>query len=215
MPRKPRKSKREKRQLTLEEIAYFFDGDVGDHLFFHTDSELRNLWESHKEEFLPLFIAKHPGQRPGTWWLFDAPRWDDPYKEYYFHGTLPEPRRHLGGIGTPNYEVLASMPSFNKGIPDSWITKSDVDYYNGRAKDIHGKRITTTYNEGDFKGVAPDPNDPPIFESEATYLLRHDLLTEYEKKYLAKNPGLREPEKIKIENNKLMKYSPGAQETRC
>jgi len=36
----------------------------------------------------------------------------------------------------------------------------------------------------------------PLFESEASYLLRHDLLSQQEKKYVALHPELMEPEKI-------------------
>ena len=32
------------------------------------------------------------------------------------------------------------------------------------------------YKEGDFLYEALDPNDPPVYESEATYLKRHGLL---------------------------------------
>ena len=69
----------------------------------------------------------------------------------------------------------------------------------GRAKDIHGNPIGTRYHEGHFKGLAPDPDDPPVFESEAAYLQRHDLLTESEKEYLKSHPELLEPEVIDLE----------------
>jgi hypothetical protein len=45
--------------------------------------------------------------------------------------------------------------------------------------------------------VAIDPNDPPVFESEATYLDRHGLLSAEEKKHLAKHPELLEPEVVR------------------
>lgn len=44
-----------------------------------------------------------------------------------------------------------------------------------------------------------DSNDPLFFESQASYLLRHGLLSEEEKKYLAKHPELLEPEKWNFE----------------
>jgi hypothetical protein len=76
----------------------------------------------------------------------------------YFHGTLPEPRRRIGGKGeTPWDAGLVVVPSFTKGIPSSW--------------------------------QSVDENDPPIFESEASYLDRHGLLTATEKKFLEKHQG--------------------------
>jgi hypothetical protein len=48
-------------------------------------------------------------------------------------------------------------------------------YYSGLAVDIHGAPIGDLHPR-DFKGVAIDPNDPPIFESQASFLKRHGLL---------------------------------------
>ena len=49
----------------------------------------------------------------------------------------------------------------------------------------HGNRIEKWkggfYKEGDFKGVAIDPDDPPVFESQAAYLDRHKLLSDDER----------------------------------
>lgn len=44
----------------------------------------------------------------------------------------------------------------------------------------------------------PQPEDPPIYESEAEYLRRHDLLTAEEKRALASMPEAWEPEKVEI-----------------
>lgn len=48
---------------------------------------------------------------------------------------------------------------------------------NGRKRDVHGNRIGTEYQEGHFKGVPLDPDDPPQYESEAMYLQTYGLLT--------------------------------------
>ncbi len=112
------------------------------------------------------FVREHPGQRPHVWWQVEAPE---------------ERRRRLGGTGTPSHEALAYMPHFKFGIPTSWVAQWSVDYYNGRARDVHGKPIGTEYREGHFKGQAIDPDDPPRFESQAAYLDRHGLLTAEER----------------------------------
>lgn len=43
-----------------------------------------------------------------------------------------------------------------------------------------------------------DETDPPVFESQAAYLLRYGLLTESEKTFLKKHPEILEPEKIRV-----------------
>jgi hypothetical protein len=199
-----------KKPLTPDELAYLTDDPTADgedynlwcyrHGMRSFDGSLhpKELWESNRNEYLPLWIKQHPCVRPIPWWLYDAPRWNDPFEGCFFHGTLPEPRQRLGGIGTPSYEVLAYVPNFNKGIPTSWVSKFDEAYYNGRSKDVHGNPIGTEYKEGDFEGVAINESDPPRFESEASYLQRHGLLTPEEKKYLAKHQELMEPEKIEL-----------------
>ncbi len=205
MPRKPRKILRVKRQLTDIECAYLTDDFTvkeGYELWCYRhgrapwDEDPVEIWETNKAEFLPAFIKDHPGIRPIPWWLYDAPRWADQGSGAWYEGTLPEPRQRFGGIGTPSYEVLSIVPSFYKGIPTSWVSKFDEEYYNGRRKDIHGNIIPTSCKDGDFRGVAIDESDPPVFESSASYLLRHNLLTDSEKKILEKTPEAFKPESI-------------------
>jgi hypothetical protein len=93
----------------------------------------------------------------------------------YYDGQLPEPRRRLGSIGTPVSDVLACKPIYSFGLPAVWSTASQVKYYSGTAVDIHGNAIGDRYPSNDFKGVAIDPEDPPTFESQATYLKRLGL----------------------------------------
>lgn len=201
-----------KRKLSPSAIVYLTDDQSADdehdftlwcyrHGMQGMDHEPKpdELWRQYRDEFLPTFILKNPGKRPLPWWQWDAPRWQDPFDGVYFHGTLPEPRLRIGGIGTPDYEVLNYVPSFVKGIPTGWVSKFDEEYYSGRRKDIHGNPIGTEYKEGHFKGKAIDPENPPVFESETAYLQRHGLLTDAEKKFLEKHPELMDPEKIEIE----------------
>jgi hypothetical protein len=157
----------------------------------------KDLWKQHGKEFLGAYIEKHPGRRPLPWWQWDGPRQDTGSGAFW--EPLPILRHRLGGVGTPKHEVLAYVPQFHKGIPEGWVSKFDEEYYNGRARDVHGNPIGTKYKEGHFKGKAIDPNDPPTFEAEAVYLERHGLLTAAEKKWLAKHPEALEPEKIKLE----------------
>lgn len=146
------------------------------------------LWQRHGAEILLEYVRKKPGYRPRAWWRYDAPRCsDEQLKEWRYQEVHPffsaerwrerpaEPRIRLGGIGTPCYEVLAFAPAFYCGVPFQWVDQLSADYYSGRSRDIHGNPIGTQSREENFRGVPLDPSDPPIFESEAAYLRRHNL----------------------------------------
>ncbi len=160
-----------------------------------SDGEATVAWEKNKKWILKDFIRKHPGRRPFAWWCSDAPRWTKKLNNF-LDGKLPAPRRRIGGTGTPCYEVLAHAPSFNFGLPVEFVSKFLEDYYNGRQNFDNDPFMKARYHykEGDFKGVAIDPNDPPTFEAEATYLKRHKLLSKSEEKRL--KPADFEPEAV-------------------
>lgn len=200
MPRKPIKKKLKKQALSPAIKYYFESGDdvtpeneghpeVLNMIFFEDE---RAEWEKYKVEILEQWILINPCSRPWGWWKWEAPKEAIPGCDF----EAVAQRKRVGGMGTPSHEVLNVWGGFAFGIPESWVDQWQVDYYNGRAKDIYGNSIGTNYAEGHFKGLAIDPDNPPIFESEAAYLERHNLLTEAEKKYLAKHPEHLEPEKI-------------------
>ena len=150
------------------------------------DGEVRMAWDEVGERITADWIKRHPGTRPYAWWEFSGPR--EPIGTrigWHNDGKLPEPRKRLNGTGTPAHEVLAYGPSYFMGLPIIWVQQREVDLYNGRTRDIHGNRIEKWkggfYEEGDFKGEAIDPDDPPVFESQAAYLDRHKLLTDDER----------------------------------
>ncbi len=147
---------------------------------FKSKEALRELWEAHGESIVDEHAAEFPGTRPARWWQFDAPRSPrGTYLECFYDGALCEPRERLGGIGTPQHEVLCYVPAFAFGIPAGWIDEGLVAYY-GPA----------------FKGVAIDPEDPPLFESHASYLGRHGLFLPGERKRLTKADW--EPEALQV-----------------
>jgi hypothetical protein len=120
--------------------------------------DLRDVWHEHAEAILAHHVKRRPGTRPARWWQFDA----------------PEPRRRLGGTGTPLHECSAYVAPFTYGIPDGWRR--------------HGDYFT--------EGMPIDPDDPPRFESEAKYLLRLGLLLPGERERLCPRdfwPELVEP----------------------
>ena len=188
MPRKRRNPKTRRAEIPAEMIEYLSDRETGDPwIFFTTDADLLAAWNEVRDEILTEWIAGSPGSRPSFWWRFGAPRQPlGTFEGCYFDGKLPEPRRRLGGIGTPSHECLAYTPHYNFGIPAYWVNQWESDYYNGRARHVDGHLIGEDYEEGDFEGVAIDSEDPPRYESEASYLERHGLFRPGEKKRLRK-----------------------------
>jgi hypothetical protein len=151
-----------------------------------------DVWAAVRDELLAAWIAERPGTRPWAWWLHDAPAWttDIPTRarplaiDYAHVWQLKQPRKRLGGRGTAIYEALNYVPRFHFGLPTAFVSASDVAYYNGRSRDIHGHRIGAEYRDGDFPYHAIDPADPPRFESQAAYLQRHGFLSDAERRRL-------------------------------
>ncbi len=198
-----RRTRKARPTVEAVEIHYLKTGDHSaddGFLLFRCEEDWHVLWEQLRDTIMAEWIRNHPGTRPWAWWGFDAPRQPDQGSGGFWEGTLPEPRQRVSGTGTPKYEVLAYVPHFTFGIPDSWISKFDEDYYNGRSKDIHGNKVGN-YQEGDFNGQAIDPKDPPRYESQADYLKRHGLLSATEEKALAHRPDLWEPEMVRPDDN--------------
>jgi hypothetical protein len=112
----------------------------------------RALWAQVRDELLTVWIAENPGTRPFAWWLLDAPR---KVFEDGATGVGPEPRRHVGGSGTPF--VIGVYPS----------------------------HLATARGVLPFVDVVTA--NPPLIESEAAYLARHELLLPGERDLLAFN----------------------------
>jgi hypothetical protein len=188
MPRKPIKQKKRIEPIQDWLIKYLEtgvtlkgdeDGALDCFLLSGRPDEIRKVWEKHRRRILANWIKTHPGTRPWPWWDFDA----------------PEPRKRLGGIGTVAWEVLNYRPSYHLGIPNKWVDDFAEAYYNGRARDIHGKIIECKYKEGNFSGKAINWNDPPTYESQTAYLKHHNLILKTEQNRL--KPSDFEPEVIK------------------
>jgi hypothetical protein len=144
------------------------------------------VWRATKSLILTDWIKTKPCTRPWAFWDLD----------------VTEIRRRVGGIGDlfNDWEDYGPYECYY-GIPSAWVTAWDVESYNGKALDIHGKIIPSPWKDGDFTRVAVDPKNPPTFESEAAYLDRHDLLTPAEKRHLEKHPELMEPERVEFEED--------------
>lgn len=171
--------------------SYFELGhyDVGDEgaadvfLMEASEDQEKAVWNGVKEEILISWMRENPCLRPSAWWAWDA----------------PEPRQRLGGTGTSWLELGYDQYGLDRGIPTKWVSNRDIEVYNGRFRDIHGNIIPSSFKEGDLKGIVIDPANPPIYESEASYLARLGLLSAAEKAYLREHPELLEPEKVNLE----------------
>src|SRR5687768_703005 len=61
------------------------------------------LWRANRDALLAEWLRDSPGRRPRAWWDADAPRLPvgAPYSRGGHGEQLAEPRRRLGGTGTP------------------------------------------------------------------------------------------------------------------
>lgn len=170
MPVRRRADKR-REAITDEHEAWLHSDDKGSGFIqYLPHDDLSSLWADHSARIVAEHVSDHPGTRPARWWQYED----------------VEPRRRLGGTGTPASDVLAYMPTFSFGLPTIWISRWQVKYYSGIAVDIHGCPIGGLTPTKGFKGVAIDPNNPPTFESQAAYLKRHSLFLPGEERRLKK-----------------------------
>jgi hypothetical protein len=134
------------------------------------DNLLEAAWREHERTILAAWCATYPGTRPPCWWRWSAPRAAAGEITSVVPIDLdayPSPRRRLGGIGTPCFEVLCFTPLFRAGLPEPWVQPFDLAFYGSS-----------------FAGQAIDLDNPPLFESEAEYLNRHGLLSASERRLL-------------------------------
>lgn len=186
MPVRRRTDKR-RAEVTDEHEAWLNGDDkASGFVQYAPEGELAELWAAHSARIVAEHVVIYPGTRPARWWQYEAPRLPlGTFPGCYYDGKLPEPRRRLGGTGTPASDVLAYKPIYSFGLPVIFITQCQVRYYSGLAVDIHGAPIGDRY-PSNFKGVAIDANDPPTFESQAAYLKWRGLFLAGEERRLKK-----------------------------
>ena len=141
---------------------------------------LRRDWLFARDDILRDWIERRPGTRPAAWWHWDS----------------PEPaRRRLGGIGTAARDARPPPHEF-----DGLTRRRDISL--GREPDYFGlhlglpRRWATSFNLRVWgcDGEELDPAFPPIYESQAAYLKRHEILSPSEARRLV--PADFEPEAI-------------------
>jgi hypothetical protein len=134
------------------------------------EASLHQEWLAVRDLILAEFVELKPGTRPRGWWAYDAP--EAVRKRLGGTGTpLSEPRRPIGGkLPPPRY---ADWHDFLHGLPLLW----EVDPSPGAATRL----------------------DPPLYESEAAFLLRHGLLLPDERERL--KPADFAPERLLIDSS--------------
>ena len=139
------------------------------------------VWREHRHVLVAYFVRRNPGKRPSRWWLYDAPRRPPgAFEGWWCDGRLELPRMRLGGTGSALCEVFEGVePECWLGVPREWV------------------RMPEDLRECTEAGIAAtmiDPDDPPVFESQAAYLARNGLLMRGEERRLT--PVDFEPEKV-------------------
>lgn len=189
MPR-PKRAARNRRP-TISDGEYMWAADHPDFrqhpdyvdvVYFTFPERQREVWGELRDELVATHIEEYPGTRPKRWWQFDA----------------REPRQRVGGTGDPISEVLAYAPSWDgSGLPARWFGEEDADSYDHPLTNHkHGRAAATL-----------DPDDPPLFESQAAYLDRLGLLTKAERSELDKR-GWPKPEAVKYNDPTIPNTTP-------
>src|SRR5438132_718453 len=97
-----RRIDRRRQDVTDEHEAWLLGDQFAGGLFKYSPAEeLAAFWAEHSERIVADHVAEFPGTRPARWWQREA----------------SEPRKRLGGIGTPASDVLSYKPTFAYGIP--------------------------------------------------------------------------------------------------
>lgn len=133
--------------------------------FRRHDGVSRETWDQHKEAVLAEWTRLHPGTRPSHWWRYEAPQELVPGCKGSEVWAYAAQRQRLGGKGDPAWLHLRLVPCFNRGIPANWISR-EAGF---QSKDRQ------------FIEASVDPSNPPTFEGEAQYLLRHQFFLDGER----------------------------------
>jgi len=152
--------------LTDAEIAELLDLKKPPGTLRPLHRECEVLWREHGAWAVAEYARLHPGRRPRNWWQFES----------------PEPRARLGGIGSALHACSPRTPyekirgNYRLGIPLIFVWPD----------------LAKAFSSGRIVGV--DPNDPPTFEGQGTYLQRLGLFFPGEEQCVP--PDAFEPEVI-------------------
>jgi hypothetical protein len=158
MPMRLRAGRREKRELSPEQIDFFLTGT--DFTFFWDEPERGNDWRAVRDDLLRDWIQEHPGTRPAAWWKYDAPKQAAPKVPKWHRGEMVEPRRRIGGAGAPSWEQFpAILPYYRFGIPVSFegIDKADPPTFESEATYLKRNGLLSP---GEERRIPPEAWEP-------------------------------------------------------
>ncbi|GEM_PF-6028639 len=170
MPRKPRPVRASRPEVTSEELWRWFVEETEDEPFevmFRSDDEMRAIALAVMPDVLAYYSRLHPGRRPRLWWRFCAPQAD--LFAWLFPAAAERPQ-----FAQPRKRVGG------RGVP-AWERFAYVPAFD------YG--VPAHWADS-------DPDDPPRFESQASYLRRHELLSPAESRRLT--PADFEPEIVEL-----------------
>jgi len=151
------------------------DGPLHDHFavfaLVQHETRLREVWRDVANELLEDWIATRPGTRP---WAC---------------GSSTHRPSNVVAWAAVARRCTSAWPWRQRGhsvCPRVVGSTRGLGVLLGTARDVHGRLVNekAKYRKPRFKGVAFDKNDPPRYESQASYLARHELLTDDERRRL-------------------------------
>jgi len=149
------------RLVDNDDDSFYKFGLIADVSHLCDDHTNRSLWTAYGPQVLALWATEQPGRRPALWWRYDCPRLSSEQGPL----PLPLPRLRIGGKGNATDKwgdsFLGILNNFGlRWQDDRWKEEKgcDVDFY-----------------------------DPPVFESQAAFLTRHNLLTDGEEERLTED----------------------------
>ncbi len=174
---------------------YLLHGDEipGLKFFFWRRDESEQAWAKYRKELLKTWIRQNPGTRPFAWWQHDAPH--EPLVDYdpeHWRIKSAPIRKRLGGTGTPSHALPGGDDSLLRGIPTVFVDEFDIQEFHDWDTDREDLPARETLNIAEPPQLY-DPEDPPLYESEAAYLQRHGLLKKAETKWLENYPEAFDP----------------------
>jgi hypothetical protein len=170
----------------LADEPYRPDDDPDWDPFDRDDLRARKAVQKYGRAALAEFIARKPGRRPQWWWrrLIGDPDLDAP----------EQMRRRLGGVGAAWHSSETGERYANEqdayGMPLVWVTREKLAW--------SGNGWWNT----NLPGPVLDPEDPPMFESQAAFLDRHGLLSAAERAKLG--PEDFEPKSIVCDDDGMV-----------
>jgi hypothetical protein len=128
---------------------------------------MRGIYDVVRADLIEAWARDNPGTRPSAWW-----KW-----------TATEPRQRIGGTGSLLSDFMSYAPSYHCGMATRWACEALIRK-GWPTVSLGGKAAGWCAIQELADAIPFDQNDPPLFESQATYLQRLGILLPGERKRL-------------------------------